>query len=202
MIVDGRLSIPRVIVSLGQPLLLTLAASLLVTTLYEWDKPAFLDKIDAYLSISGTPLTVVGAALSIFIGFRNNTVYDRWWEGRNLWGALINQSRTFARQITTFAAYTSEHGDKKEMKAWQRRAILRHIGFVHAFRNHLRDTDPLGANGCEPFVTPGERELYATAHNVPSAILHEQGSDLHEAWRRGWIQDFHLNALEDRKSVV
>ena len=42
-----------------------------------------------------------GVALAIFLGFRNNSAYDRWWEGRKLWGGIVNNSRTLARQITT-----------------------------------------------------------------------------------------------------
>ncbi|MBC7805669.1 MAG: hypothetical protein H7145_05905 [Akkermansiaceae bacterium] len=190
MIVDGKLSVPKVLLHLGQPLLLTVLVSVLVTVVYEKaDKPW-------WLNISATPLTVVGAALSIFIAFRNNTVYDRWWEGRTLWGALINQSRTFARQVTTFGKYTSEHGDKEAMEEWQRETIMRHIGYVHAFRLHLRDSDPTGPLGVDPFVPSDETDEYRKVTNVPAAILHRQGKELHEAWRRGWIQDFHLNALD------
>ncbi|MBC8142887.1 MAG: hypothetical protein H7Y38_15790 [Armatimonadetes bacterium] len=195
MIVDGKLSVPRVVVSLGQPLLLSFVIAVVVTIAYTSDYPSLV-KARGFLTISATPLTVVGAALSIFIGFRNNTVYDRWWEGRTLWGALINQSRTFARQVVTFGMYTSERNDKEEMQAWQRESVMRHIGFVHAFRHHLRDDDPLLSNGAAPFVSDDELEIYKGMKNVPSAILHKQGEELHEAWRRGWVQDFHVNALD------
>lgn len=191
MIVDGRISVPRLFIHLGQPLLLAVMISVLVTVVYErMDGPW-------WLNISSTPLTVVGAALSIFIAFRNNTVYDRWWEGRTLWGSLVNQSRTFARQVTTFGKYTSEHGDREAMEAWQKEVVMRHIGFVHALRIHLRDPDSANLLGTEPFVSPTETNEYRLMHNVPSAILHRQGRELHEGWRRGWIQDFHLNALDN-----
>lgn len=190
MIVDGKLSVPKVFVHLGQPLLLTFLVSLLVTIVYDRAHQP------QWLNISATPLTVVGAALSIFIGFRNNTVYDRWWEGRTLWGGLINQSRTFARQVMTFGRYTSEHGDKEAMQAWQKEVILRHIAYVHAFRIHLRDDAQTGPLSAEPFLSAEELSEHRQAHNVPCAILHRQGLELHDAWRRGWIQDFHLNALD------
>jgi putative membrane protein len=191
LIVDGKLSVPKVILHLGKTLLLTFLVSVLVTVVYErMNRPE-------WLNISGTPLTVVGAALSIFIAFRNNTVYDRWWEGRTLWGALINQSRTFARQVMTFGKYTAEHGDREALEEWQRQTVMRHIAFVHAFRLHLRDSDPTGPLGAEPFLQDAETVEYREVTNVPSAILHRQGVELHEAWRRGWIQDFHLNALDN-----
>ncbi len=43
------------------------------------------------------PLSLIALALNIFLGFRNNTSYDRFWEGRKLWGTLVNVSRTFGR---------------------------------------------------------------------------------------------------------
>lgn len=46
----------------------------------------------------GAPFSLVGIALSIFLGFRNSACYDRWWEGRRCWGQLVTSSRTLARQ--------------------------------------------------------------------------------------------------------
>ena len=50
------------------------------------------------LALPSLPLAMMGAGLSVFLAFRNNSAYDRWWEARTLWGALVNESRTFARQ--------------------------------------------------------------------------------------------------------
>ena len=54
-----------------------------------------------FLSLSSLPLGLVGAALSIFLAFRTNSAYNRWWEARSLWGSLVNSSRTLARQAKT-----------------------------------------------------------------------------------------------------
>ncbi|MBB3589629.1 MULTISPECIES: bestrophin family protein [Sphingomonas] len=53
--------------------------------------------------ISGVPFTLIGIALSVFMSFRNNACYDRWWEGRKLWGQLIISCRAFARQASALA---------------------------------------------------------------------------------------------------
>ncbi|AQU86585.1 hypothetical protein B0W47_02920 [Komagataeibacter nataicola] len=47
------------------------------------------------------PISLIGSALLLFMSFRNNTAYNRWWEGRTLWGAVTNNSRSFARQAGT-----------------------------------------------------------------------------------------------------
>ncbi len=45
------------------------------------------------------PFTLIGLALSIFLSFRNNACYDRWWEARKVWGSLIVETRGLARTI-------------------------------------------------------------------------------------------------------
>ncbi len=44
--------------------------------------------------------TMLGFVISLLLVFRTNTAYDRWWEGRKMWGALVNNSRNFALKIT------------------------------------------------------------------------------------------------------
>ena len=60
--------------------------------------------------------TVLGTAIAFFIGFNNNQAYDRWWEARILWGAIVNDSRSLARQIMSFvdSPYASEEVDVVE----------------------------------------------------------------------------------------
>ncbi|MGL4959769.1 MAG: bestrophin family protein [Inquilinus sp.] len=54
-----------------------------------------------FAQISPIPFTLIGIALSVFMSFRNSACYDRWWDGRKLWGDLIIASRSFARQSST-----------------------------------------------------------------------------------------------------
>ncbi|HWK62030.1 MAG TPA: bestrophin family protein [Eoetvoesiella sp.] len=54
-----------------------------------------------FARISAIPFTLIGIALSVFMSFRNNACYARWWEGRKLWGDIIIASRSFARQAAT-----------------------------------------------------------------------------------------------------
>ncbi|HEY6878817.1 MAG TPA: bestrophin family ion channel [Polyangiales bacterium] len=74
-----------------------------------------------------TPITVLGAAIGIYCSFRTNSAYDRWWEGRRLWGQLVNSSRHFTAQMLAYV-----HADKA------RTLVLRHILYVHALRCELR----------------------------------------------------------------
>lgn len=85
-----------------------------------------------HTSLPPGPATVVGAALGIFASFRVNAAYARWWEGRQLWGRLVNASRMFASQL---AAYVPD-------PALVRTLATRHALYVHVLRCQLREDDP------------------------------------------------------------
>ncbi len=54
-----------------------------------------------WVSWPSMPLALYGSAIGIVVGFRNSSAYGRWWEARTLWGAIVNESRTLARQVLT-----------------------------------------------------------------------------------------------------
>ena len=145
-----------------------------------------------YLDVSLTPLpfTLVGLALSIFLGFRNNTSYDRYWEGRKLWGRLVNTSRTFARQVLTLV----DPGDEAAPSPLQRALVRRQVAYVHALRMHLRGQRELGELAA--FVPEAEVAAIGAESNPPIALLQTQGERLAAAWRSGLVHAYHLPVLE------
>lgn len=87
------------------------------------------------LGLGTPPFALVGIALAVFLGFRNSASYDRWWEGRKLWGSLIIHTRSLARQALTLP---------RDVSAEEIRAFILALGSVgHALRHELRHTDPL-----------------------------------------------------------
>lgn len=78
------------------------------------------------------PASIVGAALGIFASFRVNGAYARWWEGRQLWGKLVNSSRMLCSQALAYL------GDR----AAAERAVRRQVLYIHVLRCQLRDDDP------------------------------------------------------------
>ena len=78
--------------------------------------------------LNATPFTLVGVALALFLGFRNSSAYDRWWEGRKLWGSLVNTMRSLTRQALTM---TGDASDKREF-------INLLVAFTYAMRDQLR----------------------------------------------------------------
>lgn len=85
--------------------------------------------------LNPAPLTLFGFVLALFLGFTNNASYDRFWEGRKIWGALLNHTRSLTRQAMTLA----------DLKAGDPELIaFVHLlsSFSHTLKHQLRDTDP------------------------------------------------------------
>jgi len=72
-----------------------------------------------FLKLPVVPLSIVGAAIGIFASFRANQSYDRWWEGRKLWGRMINSSRYWSSQVVQYT--------RPEDRAVAETLVLRHV---------------------------------------------------------------------------
>ncbi|WP_422925063.1 bestrophin family protein [Singulisphaera sp. PoT] len=81
------------------------------------------------LGIEVAPYEVAGAALGALLVLRTNAGYDRWWEGRKLWGAIVNQSRNL---VISALAYGPEDPD------WRERVVRWAAAFPHVIRHSLR----------------------------------------------------------------
>ena len=151
-----------------------------------------LYELPEWMSLSIMPFQLIGLAMAICLGFRNNTSYDRFWEGRKLWGALVNTTRSLTRQTLTLMNAPAEEADA--LAEEQRAQVYRLIGYVHSFRHRLREEDTL--EELERYLPAAEREALVEERNRPVAILQTLGDRYAEAWRRGWIDTFHLPIFE------
>ncbi len=158
-----------------------------VITYWYWKTPA------TEPSLTPLPFQLIAVALGIFLGFRNNEAYDRFWEGRQLWGRMVNVSRSFARQVTMVVDPLREY-DEAEIATFRQAVIHRTIAYVHAFRHRLRDTDPYPE--LEAYLTEDEIIALRRHSNVPVGILQNLGERIRQAYRKRWISEFHLPILE------
>lgn len=142
------------------------------------------------------PFSLVGLALGVFLGFRNNSAYDRFWEGRKLWGRLVNVSRSFTRQVLTLIS-DPDAGSAGESATSdvQRELVYRHIAFVHAFRMHLRDDWDF--EELAPFLSKNEIGALESESNRPNAILQGTGDRIAALWRRDRIDRMHIPVFEE-----
>ncbi len=122
-----------------------------------------------WFAIPGLPLTVLGGAIGIFVSFRTNSCYDRWWEGRRLWGQLVNSSRHFASQVLAYLSAT-----QPGTSTVRDTLVKRHVGYVHVLRCALRDQDPARDPDAVRFLDPAELHALADEPNANNALLYRQ----------------------------
>jgi putative membrane protein len=129
--------------------------------------------------LSALPFTLIGLALSIFMSFRNNACYDRWWEGRKLWGQLVIAARSFTRQTATLDTEAREP------------LLLGLCGFAHGLAARLRGKDEIAA--ITPWVAVDDGPI---APNPTDAVLAEVGAQCARMVSDQTISAIHYSVLE------
>lgn len=194
MIVKRELSWLQMLVSFRgsalartMPRIAAITASSIVVTVVE-----LLTHIDVY-SLTVAPFTLIGVALAIFLGFRNNAAYDRYWEGRKLWGQMVNSARSFTREVLTLLVPADE-GSAAAVRQFQQDLVRRMMAYTHSLRHHLRETRPF--DELANYLPQDDVTALQAEKNVPNAILLDIARRVHGAWRDGWISDFHVGVIE------
>ena len=90
------------------------------------------------ITVTPIPFTLIGLPLAIFLGFRNNTAYARYWEGRKLWGEILIHARTLTRQCQSLIEVGHPIDPRQRANDVRVRMVHRTIAFAHALRSHLR----------------------------------------------------------------
>lgn len=139
------------------------------------------------LLLNPAPFTLFGLALALFLGFRNNASYDRFWEGRKLWGALLIDSRSLARQALTTCGY--EKGSAAHT------LFIRYLtAFTYALKHQLRRTD---ATADLQHLLPAEVATRVAAANYkPIVLLNEMSSWIQQAKSSGHTDATRQLAME------
>jgi putative membrane protein len=143
-----------------------------------------------FFALPAIPISILGGALAIFLGFRNSSAYDRWWEARKIWGAVVNDSRSLGLELITYPISVSEE-DEKEIAVWRETAIRRHIGWLYALVGHLRKKD----TDLSAYLTEADLKSIEGKNNRPTQIMITQGQAIKEAYDKGWIEEFRMIEL-------
>jgi putative membrane protein len=127
---------------------------------------------------SATAIGLLATVVGIFIVFRFNEAYQRWWEARILWGALVNESRSFSREVNTLlsAERTPEIGSAEVIEALQRELVYRHLAYCNALRLSLRGQDDW--DELAPFLSATELNELKRYANKPTQLNRTQGERL------------------------
>ena len=187
MIVRSKPNLISVLISLKgsiakrialRSLLVTLLASAIV--LIETLHPAYFSKVNA------TPFTLLGLSLSIFMSFRNNACYDRWYEARKALGTLVTEVRSLIRETQVLE------------EAGARRAILGDLcGFAQALKARLRQEDELGAAETWLSQLPP-----ATTSNLPDSLLRQVARQCSEQALAGRISEWRYQLLANHLAAL
>jgi putative membrane protein len=192
VIVPRSPQLKRMVQYVGRPLLLLAGFDIAVVLAFKalhWD----------WVALPHIPLALYGSAIGIILGFRNNSAYSRWWEARTLWGAVVNNCRSWGRQIVKGMRATAP-SEAAELKETQRVLVYLQIAYVHALRQHLRALDAVSEIApvlTSAGYTPEELNELRTQKNVPLALQVRMGGILDDCLERGWMDPMQWRAMDE-----
>jgi len=134
------------------------------------------------ITLNPAPLALFGFVLALFLGFRNNVSYDRFWEGRKLWGALLNDTRSLARQALTLSNIAIDN--KLTINFVQ---LL--ISFTYSLKHQLRGTDALP--DLKKRLSDEQFKIIATARYKPVMLM-----KLMAEWVKGARNDNKIDSIQ------
>ncbi|MBK9147836.1 MAG: hypothetical protein IPM12_08465 [Flavobacteriales bacterium] len=161
--------------------------------------------LGAEFSVPWQPISVIGIAVAFYLGFKNNSSYDRTWEARKIWGGIVNSSRTFGAALCAFL-------QGEEAPALRRELIYRHIAWLTALRHQLRmprswehpleqersvnlpRTSEVPGPVCEAemskYLSVEELSAVYKHSNLAAQLLRNQSVRLQELRDAGYFEDF------------
>ncbi len=168
---------------------------------------------DVIPKFNGLPFAIVsvtGIAVAFYVGFKNNSSYERLWEARKIWGSYVNSSRTFAIYVLDFMKPSAEVNEE-ELDKIKRKIIKRHVGYITAVRLQLRKqtvwkmeevgnrivssdtnfTNELLDQELSAYMSDSEADDVVLKNNPAVHIIKLQSEDLRELHAKKCMSDFH-----------
>jgi putative membrane protein len=190
VIVKRRLKLLRILGYTWEPILFVGLVATAVCVLR-------IERHEELAALPFGPLSVLGTALAILLGFRNNTGYARWWEARTFWAQIASGSRALARQLSSSidsAGKLGKGGGADALAAYKRELIYRLIAFPHALRLQLRGQ--AGGDELARLLPAADLARVRAAVNRPGAILQGLGDRLKDGVREEKLGQFDPISLE------
>jgi putative membrane protein len=168
MLLNKRISIGYFIRQIKYQIVLIVFFAFLIGFL---DDISILNKISIPLSIPA----LLGTAVSLLLAFRTAQSYERWWEARTVWGAIVNDSRSFIRLVKQFVPKESQ-----DTKAFTERQIV----WLYALGEALRK---------QPFSNRVQEYINANdikGANIPNALLDRHSEQIRKIANDYDVSDF------------
>jgi len=174
-----------------------------------------------WMRIPWEVLTMIGVAVAFYISFKNNSAYDRTWEARKIWGAIVNASRSWGIIVKDYISdlFTSEQIDENELHEIHKELIYRHIAWAYILRRQLwvhqawehdrpenleykRLLKDIFANKTKeeellPFLDKEEVDWMLQKQNTATQLISKQSERLRELRKRNLINDFYHVSMEN-----
>lgn len=169
-----------------------------------------------FLRVPFLPIATIGTAVAFYIGFKNNSAYERFWEGRKIWGGIVNSSRTWA---TSVLSYIDVGDDSDQATSTRRELVHRQLAWINALRLQLRRKSRFFDKPAKftrrrlerhaehmrndwdqelsPFLDPDELASVSTRANSATHLLLTQGRTLAQLVKTKRLDLFHQIAMMD-----
>lgn len=163
-----------------------------------------------FIALPFLPVGLIGTAVAFYVGFKNNSSYERLWEARKIWGSIVNTSRTFGAFVVSYLS-SPDPANEEKIKKYQQELIYRHLAFINALRIRLRsrstwDNDRHTSihivekgtpfkreslpEGLLRFLPEAELKELATVANPVTQILKNQSLELKNVREEALMDDF------------
>ncbi len=152
---------------------------------------------DIKITVTTIPFTLIGLPLAIFLGFRNNTAYDRYWEGRKLWGDLNIRARVMARQCLSLINADMSVDPRNREGDVRVRVVHRTIAHAHALRAQLRGHMDDAAVQRWLTAADWEKVRHLPMNFRGDAIIQASAHDLANCMRQGLVDPLNYNKMDE-----
>lgn len=172
-----------------------------------------------WIALPWTVVALVGVGAAFIAGFRNTQTYNRLWEARQIWGAIVNDSRTWGIMTRDFVTEADTQSDSPNVKEAHRRLIYRHIAWLTALRHQLRKVQAWEnqnkfyfkkylkfyevpewkselAGELKPYLSGEELEYVLKKQNRATQLLSLQSADLKNLKKQNLIEPFPYVEME------
>lgn len=172
-----------------------------------------------WLKLPWQPISLIGIAVSFYLGFKNNSSYERMWEARKIWGGIVNSSRSFTVMIRDFTSnqFTDEPVSDEELARLKKSFVHRHVAWLNALTYQMREkrswehhkekddairklagihSDGNHIEKIRPYISDEEFVYLEQKGNKASHLLSMQSKSIAELRAKGLIDDFRHMELE------
>lgn len=143
------------------------------------------------VGLTVAPYELIGAALGLLLVLRTNGGYDRWWEARKLWGAIVNQCRNLAIDASAYGPQNSY---------WQNRFLNLVAAFPHVCMASLREEKP--SINVQQLLGETSAEQLLRAEHMPSAVVESMAKLLREAKEEMGMDGFIFMQLDRERALL